>query len=93
MGHVRAAFFLDFDNVFSGLFKLDPEVAVLFATEPGDWLRRLATTLTADAPRRWLILRCYLNPAGWVNHRDAAGSPPGCTSRGSARRSCAPGSR
>ncbi|GAA4263125.1 NYN domain-containing protein [Dactylosporangium darangshiense] len=75
MGHVRAAFFLDFDNVFSGLFKLDPEVAVLFATEPGDWLRRLATTLTADAPRRWLILRCYLNPAGWVNHRDAAGEP------------------
>jgi hypothetical protein len=68
------AFFLDFDNVFSGLFKLDPEVAVLFATEPGEWLRRLATTLT-DAPRRWLILRCYLNPAGWVNHRDAAGEP------------------
>jgi hypothetical protein len=74
MGHVRAAFFLDFDNVFSGLFKLDPEVAVLFANEPGAWLGRLAT-LTADAPRRWLILRCYLNPAGWVNHRDAAGEP------------------
>ncbi|MFG2045424.1 NYN domain-containing protein [Dactylosporangium sp. NPDC048998] len=75
MGHTRAAFFLDFDNVFSGLFKLDPEVAVQFATEPGAWLRRLATTLTADAPRRWLILRCYLNPAGWVNHRDGAGEP------------------
>jgi hypothetical protein len=74
MVHVRAAFFLDFDNVFSGLFKLDPEVAVEFATDPGSWLRRLSTTLT-EAPRRWLILRCYLNPAGWVNHRDAAGEP------------------
>ncbi|WP_433060307.1 NYN domain-containing protein [Dactylosporangium sp. CS-033363] len=75
MAHTRTAFFLDFDNVFSGLFKLDPEVAVQFATEPGVWLRRLATTLTADAPRRWLILRCYLNPAGWVNHRDDKGEP------------------
>nr|BFE61382.1 NYN domain-containing protein [Dactylosporangium thailandense] len=75
MGHVRTAFFLDFDNVFSGLFKLDPEVAVQFASEPGVWLQRLATTLTAEAPRRWLILRCYLNPAGWVNTRDAAGEP------------------
>ncbi|WP_432840945.1 NYN domain-containing protein [Dactylosporangium sp. CA-092794] len=73
MGHVRAAFFLDFDNVFSGLFKLDPDVAVEFATDPGAWLRRLSTTLTGETPRRWLILRCYLNPAGWVNHRDAAG--------------------
>ncbi|GAA2371898.1 NYN domain-containing protein [Dactylosporangium salmoneum] len=72
---MRAAFFLDFDNVFSGLFKLDPEVAVLFATEPGTWLRRLSTTLTPDDPRRWLILRCYLNPAGWVNARDGAGEP------------------
>jgi uncharacterized LabA/DUF88 family protein len=74
MAHVRTAFFLDFDNVFSGLFKLDPEVAVQFATEPGVWLKRLGTVLTAE-PRRYLILRCYLNPAGWVNHRDAAGEP------------------
>ncbi|MFI5912571.1 NYN domain-containing protein [Dactylosporangium sp. NPDC051541] len=75
MGHVRTAFFLDFDNVFSGLFKLDPEVAVQFATEPGLWLHRLSTTLTPDGPRRWLILRCYLNPAGWVNARDTNGEP------------------
>ncbi|WP_432992569.1 NYN domain-containing protein [Dactylosporangium sp. CA-233914] len=72
MHHVRAAFFLDFDNVYSGLFKLDPEVAVLFATEPGVWLQRLTTALS-DAPRRFLIQRCYLNPSGWVNQRDGAG--------------------
>jgi hypothetical protein len=75
MGHVRAALYLDFDNVFGGLFKLDPEVAIQFGSDPGAWLRRLSTTLTAGAPRRWLILRCYLNPNGWVNHRDAAGEP------------------
>jgi hypothetical protein len=73
MSDVRAALYLDFDNVFSGLYKVDPEVAVRFASEPDGWLRRLSTTLTTDAPRRWLILRCYLNPAGWVYHPDSAG--------------------
>jgi uncharacterized LabA/DUF88 family protein len=75
VGHVRTALYLDFDNVFIGLFKLDPEVAIQFASNPGVWLRRLSTTLTADASRRWLVLRCYLNPAGWVNHRNPAGEP------------------
>ena len=74
MGYVRAALYLDFDNVFSGLYKLDPEVAVQFANDPGTWLRRLSTTATtADASRRWLLVRCYLNPAGWVHHTDPAG--------------------
>ena len=76
MSHVRAALYLDFDNVFSGLFKLDPEVAIQFATDPGAWLGRLSTTaLATETPRRWLILRCYLNPAGSVSSRDAAGDP------------------
>ncbi|MER7333658.1 MULTISPECIES: NYN domain-containing protein [unclassified Micromonospora] len=73
MSHVRAALYLDFDNVFGGLYKLDPEVAVQFASDPGAWLRRLSTTATTDAQRRWLLLRCYLNPAGWVYHTDSAG--------------------
>jgi hypothetical protein len=34
MTDVRAALFLDFDNVFSGLFKFDPRVAVQFASDP-----------------------------------------------------------
>lgn len=66
MSYVRTALFLDFDNVFSGLCKLDPQVAVRFASDPGAWLRRLSTTLVSDAPRRWLVLRCYLNPSGWA---------------------------
>ncbi|WFE51206.1 NYN domain-containing protein [Micromonospora sp. WMMD1155] len=73
MDHVRAALYLDFDNVFSGLYKLDPDVAVHFAEDPGGWLRRLATTATTDGVRRWLVLRCYLNPAGWVYRADPDG--------------------
>ncbi|MBM2617029.1 NYN domain-containing protein [Actinoplanes sp. LDG1-06] len=73
MGHVRAALYLDFDNVFGGLYRLDPEAAVQFASDPGAWLRRMSVTATTEAPRRWLVLRCYLNPAGWVYHTDMAG--------------------
>ncbi|MGC5033624.1 NYN domain-containing protein [Micromonospora sp. DT229] len=74
MSYVRAALYLDFDNVFGGLYKLDPEMAVQFASEPRVWLRRLSTTATANE-RRWLLLRCYLNPAGWVHHTDSVGEP------------------
>ncbi|MDG4787664.1 NYN domain-containing protein [Micromonospora sp. WMMD1102] len=73
MNHVRAALYLDFDNVFSGLYKLDPDVAVHFADNPAGWLHRLATTATTDGMRRWLVLRCYLNPAGWVYRTDQGG--------------------
>jgi uncharacterized LabA/DUF88 family protein len=75
MSDARAALFLDFDNVFSGLFNIDPEVAVKFAGDPGAWLHRLSTTFTPEGSRRWLILRCYLNPSGWVPHVDASGEP------------------
>lgn len=70
MVKVRAALYLDFDNVFGGLLKLDPEAAIQFAENPGSWLTRLSTSLTVDGPRRWLVLRCYMNPAGWVPHPD-----------------------
>jgi hypothetical protein len=64
MEHLRSALYLDFDNVFSGLLKLDPAVAMNFAQEPQVWLDRLAATTTPR--RRWLVLRCYMNPAGSV---------------------------
>ncbi|MEU4423389.1 NYN domain-containing protein [Actinoplanes sp. NPDC024001] len=72
MARVRAALYLDFDNVFSGLIKQDPDVAIQFAKEPGAWLSRLTTTLTVDGARRWLIVRCYMNPGGWVPNPDPA---------------------
>lgn len=73
MEHVRGALYLDFDNVFSGLLKLDPDAAIQFARHPGIWVDRLSSSMTDGIPRRWLILRCYLNPAGWMNHRDSSG--------------------
>ena len=68
MTSVRAALYLDFDNVYSGLAKLDPEAAISFAQDPTLWLGKLAANLTVEGPRRWLILRCYMNPSGWVPH-------------------------
>ncbi|GIF04375.1 NYN domain-containing protein [Actinoplanes siamensis] len=70
MARVRAALYLDFDNVFSGLIKQDPDAAIQFAKDPAAWLVRLTTSLTVDGPRRWLILRCYMNPGGWVPNPD-----------------------
>lgn len=64
MEHLRSALYLDFDNVFSGLLKLDPAVAMSFAQEPQVWLDRLASATTPR--RRWLVLRCYMNPSGSV---------------------------
>jgi len=62
----KSVILIDFDNVFLGLWRLDAELAQRFANEPMEWLPRLASThLTLDQ-RRWLVARCYLNPAGWV---------------------------
>jgi hypothetical protein len=63
-GHrIRSAIFLDFDNVFSGLLDLDPTAALAFAQQPKEWLSRLASSETGGE-RRYLIRRCYMNPAG-----------------------------
>jgi uncharacterized LabA/DUF88 family protein len=66
VNRVRTALFLDFDNVFGGLYKIDPEAAIEFAESPGTWLSALEDSLTVTGPRRWLVLRCYMNPAGWL---------------------------
>lgn len=63
----KTALLIDFDNVFISLWDLDREAAMRFASEPGDWLQVLANTHLTGEPRRWLVARCYLNPAGFVN--------------------------
>ncbi|GAB2746542.1 NYN domain-containing protein [Sinomonas soli] len=63
---MRAALFLDFDNFFSGLISADPASALSMAESPARWLHRLAGQDSDDIARRWLVLRCYMNPAGWV---------------------------
>lgn len=65
----RTAIFLDFDNVASGLASgAGPEVAHRFAADPEPWF----DWLTRDAPRRVLLRRCYMNPAGYI--ADEAGN-------------------
>lgn len=70
MDGVTAALYIDFDNVFSGLLKLDPKAALAFAEAPTVWLDGLSTAFTVDGPRRWLVRRCYMNPAGSVPNPD-----------------------
>lgn len=74
MDRVRSALYLDFDNVFSGLYRLDPDAAISFAEDPGALLERLTSSSTIEGPRAWLVRRCYMNPNGWI-------APSGTTAR------------
>lgn len=63
---VTSALFVDFDNVFGGLFDLDRKVGIAFAESPEVWLRSLTTYGLESDYRDVLVRRVYLNPAGWV---------------------------
>lgn len=63
----KSALLVDFDNIFSALWSLDPRIAIKFASEPADWLQILANSNLTEGTRRWLFARCYLNPAGFVS--------------------------
>lgn len=71
---MRSVMYLDFDNVFGGLLKLDPKLAMRYAEEPQVWLKGLAAGSGDEPRRRWLVLRCYMNPAGRVPHPDNDGT-------------------
>jgi hypothetical protein len=66
--------FVDFDNFFGGLLAADPQAALAVVERPSVWLRRLADAHHDDVSRRWLILRSYMNPAGWVDDPRAPGT-------------------
>ena len=74
---MKSALFVDFDNVFSGLRRLDPAVADRFAFQPMNWIRWLTDALPAPphapegAARRLLVRRCYLNPQVYQRFRPA----------------------
>ncbi len=66
---MKSALFIDFDNVYSALRRLDIHYAERFARQPLDWLHWLTESLPlpAHAPpgakgRRLLVRRCYFNP-------------------------------
>ncbi len=74
---LRAALFIDFDNVFLSLNQLDRRAGKTFAERPALWLDWLEAGGHAalggesdDAtPRRILVRNCYLNPAAFSNQR------------------------
>ncbi|WP_164983793.1 NYN domain-containing protein [Cellulomonas endophytica] len=67
----RCALFVDFDNVYLGLQRLDPRAAEAFASHPGDWLAQLGqgTDADGDYERRFLVRACYLNPSAFSQFR------------------------
>jgi len=71
----RSALFVDFDNVFIGLNRQEPDLARRFASEPGRWVEWLQRSLEIPtgswlAPtRRILVRRCYLNPQSFAAWR------------------------
>lgn len=63
---IRSAMFIDFDNFFSGLIDADPMAALAVVERPSIWLRRFAKSHTDGSDRRWLVLRCYMDPSGSI---------------------------
>ena len=74
---MKSALFVDFDNVYSGLRKLDPASADRFASRPTEWMNWIVSSLALPehvaegARRRVLVRRCYLNPQAYQRFRPA----------------------
>ena len=68
---LRCALFVDFDNVYIGLQRLDPRAAEAFASAPTHWLTALESGNDTDGEfsRRFLIRACYLNPSVFSQFR------------------------
>ncbi|MEY9778284.1 NYN domain-containing protein [Arthrobacter sp. MW3 TE3886] len=66
---IRAAMFVDFDNVYTGLMALDPAAAKRFAEDPKHWTEALADGGAGEESRRFLIRNCYLNPVIYSKYR------------------------
>lgn len=72
---MKSALFVDFDNVYSGLRKLDPMIAERFGRQPLEWVNWLVRELErpegvpAEARRRLLVRRVYLNPQVYQRFR------------------------
>lgn len=73
---MKTALFVDFDNIHSGLRKLDARIAERFARQPMHWLQWLMDSVPLPEPagetparRRILGRRVYLNPQVFQNYR------------------------
>jgi len=74
---VKSALFVDFDNVYSGLRRLDQANADQFALRPTEWMNWVINSLALPehvrdgAKRRVLVRRCYLNPQAYQRFRSS----------------------
>jgi len=63
---IRAAVYVDFDNIYKSLKEVSERAASLFATQPDRWLSWFKSGYHVDpgtfSPRSILIRNCYLNP-------------------------------
>jgi hypothetical protein len=72
---LKSALFVDFDNIYSGLRKLDQATADRFARRPTEWVSWMVNSLalpehvTENGKRRILVRRCYLNPQMYQDFR------------------------
>lgn len=75
---LKSALFVDFDNIYIGLSKTEPQAAERFASDPARWLtwlekglpNRAGTKVEGPRERSILIRRCYPNPdAGFRRFR------------------------
>ncbi len=72
---MKSALFVNFDNVYSGLRKLDQTIADRFARQPLQWMNWVINALELPdhtpegARRRLLVRRCYLNPQAYQRFR------------------------
>ncbi len=61
---IRSVLFVDFDNIFSDLGRLNREAAEVFADQPNLWVGWLESGMSGrTTPRRFLVKNMYLNPA------------------------------
>ena len=68
---LRSVLFVDFDNMYLGLRKLDEKAAESFASRPSLWLQWLEAGLDSgsNTKRRFLIKNVYLNPVTFGAYR------------------------
>jgi NYN domain len=67
---IRSVLFVDFDNIYSDLGRLNREAAEVFADQPNLWVEWLEAGMGGrTSPRRFLVKNMYLNPAAYGTAR------------------------
>lgn len=72
--YLRSALFVDFDNIYLGLERQQPEAAELFGSKPDKWVQWLEEKANIKygrerLQRKILVRRCYINPRSFHEYR------------------------